>query len=39
VTGGQRGVDLKSGFRGYDLAIVEDPDGNRLWFPRAQAAP
>jgi uncharacterized glyoxalase superfamily protein PhnB len=30
----ERGLDLKSGFWGYDLAVVEDPDGNRLWFPR-----
>jgi uncharacterized glyoxalase superfamily protein PhnB len=29
-----RGLDLKSGFWGYDLAVVEDPDGNRLWFPK-----
>ena len=30
----ERGLELKSGWWGYDLAIVEDPDGNRLWFPR-----
>jgi len=30
----ERGFDLKSGFWGYELAIVEDPDGNRLWFPK-----
>jgi uncharacterized glyoxalase superfamily protein PhnB len=30
----ERGFDLKSGFWGYDLAVVEDPDGNRLWFPK-----
>ncbi|HEY1710593.1 MAG TPA: glyoxalase superfamily protein [Rhizomicrobium sp.] len=29
-----RGVELKSGNWGYELAIVEDPDGNRLWFPK-----
>ena len=29
-----RGFELKSGSWGYDLAIVEDPDGNRLWFPK-----
>jgi len=34
-----RGVDLKSASWGYDLAIMEDPDGDRLWFPRPQAAP
>ena len=28
-----RGVELKSGRWGYDLMVVEDPDGNRLWFP------
>jgi catechol 2,3-dioxygenase-like lactoylglutathione lyase family enzyme len=29
-----RGLELKSGQWGYDLAVVEDPDGNRLWFPK-----
>ena len=29
----ERGFELKSGSWGYELAIVEDPDGNRLWFP------
>jgi catechol 2,3-dioxygenase-like lactoylglutathione lyase family enzyme len=29
-----RGLELKSGQWGYELAIVEDPDGNRLWFPK-----
>lgn len=29
-----RGFELKTGFWGYELAIVEDPDGNRLWFPK-----
>lgn len=28
-----RGVDLRSGRWGYELLVVEDPDGNRLWFP------
>jgi len=32
-----RGLDLKTGFWGYDLLVVEDPDGNRLWFPRPSA--
>ena len=30
----ERGFELKSGSWGYELAIVEDPDGNRLWFPK-----
>jgi uncharacterized glyoxalase superfamily protein PhnB len=30
----ERGFELKSGNWGYELAIVEDPDGNRLWFPK-----
>ena len=30
----ERGFELRSGYWGYDLAIVEDPDGNRLWFPK-----
>lgn len=30
----ERDFALKSGFWGYELAIVEDPDGNRLWFPK-----
>jgi uncharacterized glyoxalase superfamily protein PhnB len=29
-----RDFELTSGFWGYELAIVEDPDGNRLWFPK-----
>ncbi len=29
-----RGLELESGSWGYDLAIVQDPDGNRLWFPK-----
>jgi catechol 2,3-dioxygenase-like lactoylglutathione lyase family enzyme len=31
-----RGVELKSGEWGYELLVVEDPDGNRLWFPHPQ---
>jgi uncharacterized glyoxalase superfamily protein PhnB len=34
----ERGLEIKSGFWGYDLAVVEDPDGNRLWFPRPSQA-
>lgn len=34
-----RGLDLKSGSWGYDITIIEDPDGNRLWFPRPSGAP
>lgn len=30
----ERGFELKVGSWGYELAIVEDPDGNRLWFPK-----
>jgi len=33
----ERGVDVKSGWWGYDLLVVEDPDGNRLWFPHPNA--
>src|SRR4051794_25014244 len=29
---GQRGLLLKAGHWGYELLVVEDPDGNRLWF-------
>ena len=29
-----RGVEVKDGYWGYELAVVEDPDGNRLWFPK-----
>ena len=29
----ERGVELKPGHWGYELKVVEDPDGNRLWFP------
>jgi catechol 2,3-dioxygenase-like lactoylglutathione lyase family enzyme len=28
-----RGAQPKAGWWGYDLLVVEDPDGNRLWFP------
>ena len=35
----ERGLVLKSGSWGYDLAIVEDPDGNRLWFPKPSGEP
>jgi len=28
-----RGVDVTAGWWGYELMVVEDPDGNRLWFP------
>lgn len=27
------GVATKEGWWGFDLIIVEDPDGNALWFP------
>jgi len=30
---GARGVTLKDGFWGFDTMIVEDPDGNELFFP------
>ncbi len=30
----ERGLAIGSGSWGYDLAVVEDPDGNRLWFPK-----
>lgn len=33
----ERGVAVKSGHWGYELLVVEDPDGNRLWFPRPSA--
>ena len=29
-----RGVATMPGFWGYELIVVEDPDGNRLWFPK-----
>jgi catechol 2,3-dioxygenase-like lactoylglutathione lyase family enzyme len=28
-----RGAELASGHWGYELVVVADPDGNRLWFP------
>ena len=28
-----RGAEVKDGWWGYKLAIVEDPDGNQLYFP------
>jgi catechol 2,3-dioxygenase-like lactoylglutathione lyase family enzyme len=28
------GVEVKPGWWGYDLLVVEDLDGNRLWFPQ-----
>lgn len=31
-----RGVDLRPGVWGYQLLVVEDPDGNRLWFPHPE---
>ena len=30
----EHGFELESGSWGYELAIVQDPDGNRLWFPK-----
>jgi catechol 2,3-dioxygenase-like lactoylglutathione lyase family enzyme len=32
-----RGAELTRGHWGYELVVVEDPDGNRLWFPHPQA--
>jgi hypothetical protein len=29
----RRGVEVKEGWWGYKLMIVEDPDGNQLYFP------
>jgi catechol 2,3-dioxygenase-like lactoylglutathione lyase family enzyme len=29
----ERGAPVKTGWWGYDLMIVEDPDGNELFFP------
>ena len=29
-----RRVEAARGWWGYDLVTVQDPDGNRLWFPR-----
>ena len=33
-----RGVEVMAGSWGYDLLVVEDLDGNRLWFPRPEPA-
>jgi uncharacterized glyoxalase superfamily protein PhnB len=33
----ERGFALEPGFWGYELAIVRDLDGNRLWFPKPSA--
>lgn len=33
----ERGVELRSGHWGYELLVVEDLDGNRLWFPLPDA--
>ncbi|MEJ0064386.1 MAG: glyoxalase superfamily protein [Caulobacteraceae bacterium] len=30
----ERGLELGSGAWGYGLVVVQDPDGNRLWFPK-----
>ena len=32
-----RGAELTAGRWGYELVVVEDLDGNRLWFPHPQA--
>lgn len=29
----ERGAPVKKGWWGYDLMVVEDPDGNELFFP------
>jgi len=29
----QRGAPVKGGYWGYELMVVEDPDGNELFFP------
>ena len=34
-----RGLHLGSGHWGYALTVVEDPDGNRLWFPQPSEPP
>ena len=31
-----RGAQPTTGHWGYELVVVEDPDGNRLWFPHPQ---
>jgi uncharacterized glyoxalase superfamily protein PhnB len=33
----ERGLTLQPGQWGYDLKVVEDLDGNRLWFPQPSA--
>ena len=35
----ERGLVLQSGQWGYEMQVVEDPDGNRLWFPTPSIAP
>ena len=35
----RQGVSVKDGWWGYRLMIVEDPDGNLLYFPIGDAAP
>ena len=32
----ERGAPVKTGHWGYELLVVEDLDGNRLWFPHPQ---
>ena len=34
-----RGIDLREGWWGYRLMIVEDPDGNELYFPWPRQQP
>ena len=29
----QRGAPVRKGWWGYDLMVIEDPDGNELFFP------
>jgi catechol 2,3-dioxygenase-like lactoylglutathione lyase family enzyme len=33
IDAAERGLALADGHWGYPLKVVEDPDGNRLWFP------
>jgi len=35
----ERGLALGDGNWGYPIKIVEDPDGNRLWFPEPSGPP
>jgi uncharacterized glyoxalase superfamily protein PhnB len=35
----ERDVALQTGHWGYPLKVVEDPDGNRLWFPEPSDQP